>query len=110
MHQKSYANLKREWLVRLQGRGLFCALCGCLIESRKDLSADHIICRSKGGPTEAWNLQPTHKWCNSARGDMPMQKWKRQGYSTLKRLVDAWDRNGTKYNHVKVHKCLENLR
>lgn len=110
MHQKELRNLKQEWLVRLQGRELHCALCSILIETRKDLTADHIIPASKGGPTERENLAPAHSWCNQARGNKTIEDWEKNGYNHLEGLVAAWKRNKTTFNTAKVYKCLKELQ
>lgn len=51
--------------------GTLCHLC------RRDGAdtADHLIPRSKGGPDALANLRPSHKVCNSARGDMDLADW-----------------------------------
>ena len=48
-------------------RHLLCYLCGELILSQNDFSLDHVIPKSKGGPTEPWNLYPAHRACNEAK-------------------------------------------
>lgn len=110
MHQRTLRNIKKEWLVRLQGAGLYCALCGCLIEARKDLTADHKTPRSAGGATDESNLLPSHHCCNQAKADKSYEDWQENGYKYLKALIKAWDKNGKKYNHEKVQKCLKALK
>ena len=45
-----------------------CACCGEPIFKMEDFSFDHVIAKSKGGPTEIGNLVPMHVWCNVAKG------------------------------------------
>lgn len=99
-------DIRRIWLVKLKDGKLYCALCGELIRARKDLNADHRIPKSLGGKTDNDNLQPAHKWCNEARGNMWMEDWKVRGYSELKGLVDRWKKNKTRYNKTGVRKSL----
>jgi len=68
---------KRLWLLRLKHKELFCALCGELILNADELSKDHIVPKSKGGPNSPSNYQPAHKRCNSKRGCMTMREWKK---------------------------------
>lgn len=110
MKPKTLRTLKREWLIRLQGAELFCALCGGLIEARKDMNADHYyLPKSKGGPTNEHNMAPAHVWCNTARANHDLDDWEINGYKYLKALKKAWDAHRVKYNSQKVNKCLRNL-
>lgn len=103
--------IKRAWLVRLKDRELHCALCGCLIESRKDLTLDHYhVVKSKGGKVTPENAKPVHQWCNNARGAHSLQEWERNGYKYLADLIDAWNRHKVKFNIYKVYKSLEALK
>ena len=45
-----------------------CACCGEPIFKMEDFSWDHLIAKSKGGPTEIGNLVPMHVWCNVEKG------------------------------------------
>lgn len=45
-----------------------CGLCGGDVDPG-DISIDHIIPRSKGGPTTMENLQVVHRVCNSRKGN-----------------------------------------
>ncbi len=51
---------------RLNKRGLICHYCG----SAPGVTADHIIPRVLGGPTNAWNLVPACRTCNNDKGGM----------------------------------------
>ena len=46
---------------------MICGICGKKVRPQ-NLSFDHIIPLSKGGPHATWNLQVAHHSCNSARG------------------------------------------
>lgn len=103
-------DIRRIWLIRLKDGELYCALCGELIRSRKDLNADHKIPKSVGGKTENDNLQPTHKWCNEARGNVSLEDWNQNGYNYLKELISRWKKNKTKYNKTGVYRSLRLLK
>lgn len=49
--------------------GMVCALCGKPIESKDELTVDHIIPRAMGGATIYENCQLAHKTCNLRKGD-----------------------------------------
>lgn len=103
--------LKRAWLVRLKNRELYCALCGCLIESRKDLTLDHhFVVKSKGGKVTPENARPTCRWCNNARGAHSLEEWERNGYKYLADLINAWNHHKVKFNIYKVYRSLEALK
>ena len=103
--------LKRAWLVRLKDRELYCALCGCLIESRKDLTLDHYhVVKSKGGLVSEENARPAHQWCNNARGCHSLKEWEHHGYKYLADLINAWNHHRVKFNIYKVYKSLEALK
>lgn len=107
----SSKELKRAWLVRLKNRELYCALCGCLIESRKDLTLDHhFVVKSKGGKVTPENARPTCQWCNNARGAHSLEEWERNGYKYLADLINAWNHHKVKFNTYKVYKSLEALK
>lgn len=102
--------LKRAWLVLLKERKLYCALCGCLIEARKDLNADHyFVPKSKGGASDETNLRPTHCWCNSARQDASLKDWYKHGAVYLADLASKWRANRTKFDRIKVAKSIKNM-
>ena len=107
----SRKELKRAWLVRLKNRELYCALCGCLIESRKDLTLDHYyVVKSKGGQVTPENARPTHRHCNAARGAHSLQEWQRHGHKYLADLINAWNHHKVKFNIHSVYKSLEALK
>ena len=73
--------MNRQWLALLKEKKLYCHLCGLLILSRKDLSADHSpVPRSKGGT----QVKPAHKWCDSAQAD--------KGFCVRRIYKDWWMR------------------
>lgn len=49
--------------------GMVCALCGKPIESKEELTVDHIIPRAMGGATIHGNCQLAHKSCNVRKGN-----------------------------------------
>jgi len=46
---------------------IHCCYCGWSI--LPDLEMDHVIPKSRGGPTVGWNLVWACKWCNQQKGD-----------------------------------------
>lgn len=77
--------LKRAWLVRLKDRELYCALCGCLIESRKDLTVEHEPPKSRQKDLGPSKLFPAHKnRCNHDKGALEYSEY--QLYLTLNRV------------------------
>lgn len=102
--------IKRIWLTQLKGKALFCALCGGLIEARKDLNADHHYTpKSKGGASDETNLRPTHKWCNTARADHSLKDWNKHGAEYLAKLATTWKAHRVKFNAIKVANSIRNL-
>lgn len=57
------------WRNEINNKSLTCYLCGELILSSDDLSADHIIPKSKGGVSNSKNFAPVHKICNLCKGN-----------------------------------------
>lgn len=53
--------------------GTVCHLCG--LEGAT--TADHVIPRAAGGLDELGNLRPAHGPCNFARGDLPLEEWRK---------------------------------
>lgn len=45
-----------------------CYLCGKFVPY-EEMTVDHVIPRSKGGSSSLKNLRPTHRKCNSDKGD-----------------------------------------
>lgn len=65
--QKGIATERIDFeLVKRRDR-MQCGICGKRVKP-ENLSFDHIIPLSKGGPHANWNLQVAHYRCNSARG------------------------------------------
>lgn len=102
--------LKRAWLLQLKDRELYCALCGCLIECRKDLNVDHYRPMAKGGATDSKNCVASHRWCNSAKCDATPEYWEHHGHKMLADLINAWNLHKVKFPVIKVYKSLEALR
>lgn len=102
--------LRRAWLVRLKNRELYCALCGCLIESRKDMNVEHLIPRAKGGATDETNCVPACRWCNASKSDHTLEYWNTHGYELLANLVHAWTLHKVKFPVIKVYRSLQALK
>lgn len=62
---------RRLTATTLAAKGTVCHL--CRLDGAD--SADHVIARSKGGPDTLDNLMPSHRACNSARGDLDLADW-----------------------------------
>lgn len=58
----------------LATKGTICHLCGMPGAD----TADHILPRALGGPDDLDNLVPAHKRCNSSRGAMPIELWRKR--------------------------------
>lgn len=52
-----------------------CYLCGKPIKKQSEVSQDHCIARSSGGPTIESNLVVSHSRCNSLKGSMTLKQW-----------------------------------
>lgn len=53
---------------QVQAKSSICYLCEGEIDFDREWHIDHIICKSKGGPDDLWNLSPTHPKCNVFKG------------------------------------------
>lgn len=61
---------KTQWKrLSLYMESNICCLCGEEIKNIDDSNLDHNIPKSKGGSDDLSNLQLTHKFCNSAKGN-----------------------------------------
>lgn len=56
--------LSRKERAAYELHGHRCHYCGC----GGNLTTDHMVPRSDGGPDESWNLVPACRSCNSAKG------------------------------------------
>jgi len=91
----------RELKKQMTSCAAQCEYCG----SKEDLSWDHLIPRSKGGPDTADNLVLACKSCNSSKGSKGIYQWyglKRKddlprvvAGKYLKLLYEIHERNGT---------------
>ena len=60
----------RFWPQLAERQGGKCPLCSQPLELKGSaIHVDHIIPVSLGGPTELWNLQATHAFCNMSKGN-----------------------------------------
>jgi hypothetical protein len=67
--RRYWADYDLELRSRVIARdGLICQICGGAV-SLGDIHLDHIVPRSKGGPTTYENLRVTHSRCNRKRGN-----------------------------------------
>jgi hypothetical protein len=48
--------------------GCACVWCGAKVEEGTQLTLDHVIPHSEGGPNDDWNLVTACKRCNDSRG------------------------------------------
>lgn len=54
--------------------GTVCHLCG----RPGATTADHLVPRSRGGDDSLENLRPAHARCNSSRGNMSVESWRKK--------------------------------
>lgn len=70
------SRLNRKYRAMIaRGEYPICHLCGLPIKKQNEVSQDHLICRSIGGPTTEENLSLAHRLCNNRRGSMTVQQW-----------------------------------
>lgn len=67
---------KRICRYAVQYHFCYCYLCGLPILNLKDLSIDHVKPRCRKGGDSPDNLMPTHKHCNSAKGDLSLKQFR----------------------------------
>lgn len=67
---------KRNWLVQLKKRELFCVLCGELILKANDLSVEHEPPRSREKELGKSFIYPAHKKCNHEKGALALDEYK----------------------------------
>lgn len=103
-------SIQRTWLVRLKNRELYCALCGCIIEARKDMNMDHWVPVSRGGETSEDNCVPSHRWCNTAKADHTPEYWDTHKYRLLADLVHTWTIHKVRFPVTKVYKSIRATR
>jgi len=74
----------REIKKQIKDEPRVCEFCG----SDKDLSFDHIIAHSRGGPDSAENLVLACRHCNSSKGSKGLYEWYGlEGKDDLPRIV-----------------------
>ena len=66
-----FASLKVPLSTVYRRDGGRCHLCGDRVR-RAEASRDHIVPRSRGGPTTWTNIALAHRTCTSLRGDAPL--------------------------------------
>lgn len=63
---------KRMWREEIKRRdGYCCVYCG----ATEDLTIDHVVPLSKGGPTDASNCQTACRTCNQAKGSLSLAEF-----------------------------------
>lgn len=67
----------RLWAIRflINRDGGNCYLCHKTFESKKDITIDHLIAKSKGGTSEPSNLRLAHEKCNGAKKNMSLEEY-----------------------------------
>ncbi len=71
---------RKQGIIRLfEEQNGKCAYCGTdmtlKLGERNTVTKDHVVPRSKGGPTEAWNLVASCATCNCRKSDRPLVVW-----------------------------------
>lgn len=67
---------RRQYIAQLNRTGtLLCGLCGYGIATVDEITVDHILPKSKGGPNHVTNLQPAHKVCNERKSNRELDGW-----------------------------------
>lgn len=52
-----------------------CWYCGCVVADKSELTADHVLPRSKGGKDDINNIIMVCKHCNSSKRDTDLLEW-----------------------------------
>ena len=68
-----------------QRQGGYCHYCGKMMRampkfqngpiSKRTVTLEHLLPRSRGGITSVENCVAVHRECNEARGNMPLEQW-----------------------------------
>lgn len=70
-------DLRRAFALMRDKGILYCAICGCLIAKKDQITVDHWVPKSKAGPTNGSNLLPAHKVCNEIKSDLMPDEFRR---------------------------------
>ena len=81
----------------------YCAYCGILLLGR--FTVDHIIPRRKNGGNEIANYNPSCYSCNSSKGSIDLERWRKEIKSKVMRL----NRDSSQYRCVKRYGLLSEL-
>lgn len=100
---RTIKKLKRQWIKQCNQKILYCVLCGKLILKESEISAEHIIPKSKGGCNTVENLKPSHSLCNNLRGTMDIEEFKDILKNEYNNNVQEW-RNEVHQRHLSKHK------
>jgi 5-methylcytosine-specific restriction endonuclease McrA len=65
-----YHNDRRKIKTRLLRQTDVCAICGKKFVDMKEVTIDHIVPLSKGGPDIHQNMQLAHRSCNQEKGNL----------------------------------------
>lgn len=68
---------QRIWIVNklIEQNGPVCYLCLNTFNSKKDITLDHIIPKSKGGAYDIHNLRLAHEKCNHAKKNLSLEEY-----------------------------------
>lgn len=106
----SSKELKRAWLVRLKNRDLHCALCGCLIEAREDISVEHYVPKARTTHDlsgNSYNIRPAIKIINSIKGSLLPCEWHLIRRERLLYAIKYW--RLTRHDEAIIIKALARL-
>lgn len=94
----------RLWKLKILAKrdGMYCGICGRGIASFDDITMDHIIPRSLGGPDGLYNRRLAHRVCDYTRGntidparDVPHGSWEDTPLKVkAKTEIHGYDKNG----------------
>ena len=101
----SKSQLRSYWIYLMNNHQLFCDICGKAITVAKDITYDHKIPRSMGGPTNEENGKPAHKLCNNLKSNIMPDEWEQVGHNILRANGITIDltKCGYKYPIHKIH-------
>lgn len=83
--------IKRKWLALLNERHLYCVLCGHLILSKKQLSLEHYVPKSRSENADnIFNIYPAHRLCNKIKGNLLPGEWHREKKKRMLYALNNW--------------------
>lgn len=81
--------------VVFKKHGGYCAYCGCKLKPR--FCIDHIHSKHNGGSNKIENYNPSCFSCNSSKGTLSIEKWRKQ----LVHKIIQLNRDSSTYRAVK---------